>query len=64
MQHEMQDTGTIGSQRVVHDEGISWRRLLPVAMRLSLALMHVVAWAVRVGLLTTLARREKIVEER
>lgn len=31
----------------------------PVAMVLSLETMHVVAWAVIVGLLTTLARREK-----
>ena len=31
---------------------------VPVAMRLSLAVMHVVVWAVSVGLLTTLARRE------
>ena len=30
---------------------------MPVAMRMSLAAMHVVAWAVSVGLLTTLARR-------
>ena len=30
---------------------------VPVAMRLSLAVMHVVAWAVSVGLLTTLARQ-------
>jgi hypothetical protein len=35
---------------------------VPVAMRLSLALMHVVAWAVIVGLLTTLARNEASVE--
>ncbi len=32
---------------------------VPVAMRLSLAVMHVVAWAVSVGLLTTLARQAK-----
>jgi hypothetical protein len=32
---------------------------MPVAMRLSLALMHVVAWVVIVGLLTTLAGRAK-----
>ena len=32
---------------------------VPVAMRLSLALMHVVAWAVIVGLLSTLAGRAK-----
>ena len=31
---------------------------VPVAMRLSLVVMHVVAWGVSVGLLTTLARRE------
>jgi hypothetical protein len=31
---------------------------VPVAMRLSLAVMHVVAWGVSVGLLTTLARQE------
>ena len=31
---------------------------VPVVMRLSLAVMHVVAWAVSVGLLTTLARQE------
>ncbi len=31
---------------------------VPVAMRLSLAVMHVVAWAVSVGLLTTLARQK------
>ncbi len=31
----------------------------PVAMILSLEVMHVVAWAVSVGALTTLARREK-----
>ncbi len=31
----------------------------PVAMILSMEVMHVVAWAVTVGLLTTLARREK-----
>ena len=31
---------------------------VPEAMRLSLALMHVVAWVVSVGLLTTLARQE------
>lgn len=37
---------------------------VPLAMKLSLALMHVVAWAVSVGLLTTLARRKKLVEER
>ena len=33
---------------------------VPVAMRLSLAVMHVVAWGVSVGLLTTLARRGKL----
>ena len=32
---------------------------VPVAMILSLEVMHVVAWAVSVGLLTTLARRAK-----
>ena len=32
---------------------------VPVAMRLSLAVMHVVAWAVSVGLLTALARQAK-----
>ena len=32
---------------------------VPVAMRLSLVVMHVVAWAVSVGLLTTLARQAK-----
>ena len=32
---------------------------VPVAMRLALAVMHVVAWAVSVGLLTALARRAK-----
>ena len=32
---------------------------VPVAMRLSLVVMHVVAWAVSVGLLTTLAREAK-----
>src|ERR671932_414030 len=32
---------------------------VPVAMRLSLVVMHVVAWAVSVGLLTTLARQEE-----
>ena len=32
---------------------------VPVAMRVSLAVMHVVAWAVSVGLLTTLARQAK-----
>ena len=32
---------------------------VPVAMRLSLAVMHVVAWGVSVGLLTTLARQAK-----
>ena len=31
---------------------------LPVAMRLSLAVMHIVAWAVSVWLLTKLARQE------
>jgi Family of unknown function (DUF6069) len=31
---------------------------VPVAMKLSLAVMHVVTWAVSVGLLTTLVRRE------
>ncbi len=31
---------------------------VPVAMRLSLVVMHVVAWGVSVGLLTTLARQE------
>ena len=30
---------------------------VPVAMRLSLVVMHVVAWAVSAGLLTTLARK-------
>ena len=32
---------------------------VPVTMRLSLAVMHVVAWVVSVGLLTTLARQAK-----
>ncbi len=32
MRNEMQDTGTTGSQSAVHDERISWRRLLPVAL--------------------------------
>ena len=32
---------------------------VPVAMRLSLAVMHVVAWVVSVGLLTALARQAK-----
>ena len=32
---------------------------VPMAMRLSLAVMHVVAWAVSVGVLTTLARQEE-----
>ena len=32
---------------------------VPVAMRLSLAVMHVVAWVVSVGLLTTFARQAK-----
>jgi hypothetical protein len=32
---------------------------VPVAMRLSLVVMHVVAWAVSVGLLTTFARQAK-----
>jgi hypothetical protein len=31
----------------------------PVAMILSMEVMHVVAWAVSVGMLTTLARRER-----
>ncbi len=31
---------------------------VPVAMKLSLAVMHVVTWAVSVGVLTTLVRRE------
>lgn len=37
----------------------TFRIVAAVAMVLSLELMHVVAWAVIVGLLTTLARREK-----
>jgi Family of unknown function (DUF6069) len=32
---------------------------VPLAMRVSPAVMHVVAWAVSVGLLTTLARQEE-----
>lgn len=37
---------------------------VPVAMRFSLVVMHVVVWAVSVGLLTTLAHREELVERR
>ncbi len=65
----MRSTETVSNEKIAGGEGLSWRRL-PLAVLLAafaaavanalvyLEVMHVVAWAVIVGLLTTVARRE------